>query len=232
MLTLRPSAERGHGNYGWLDTYHSFSFADYHDPQHMGFRTLRVINEDRVAPGQGFGTHPHRDMEIITYIVEGSLGHRDNMGHEQPIERGDVQVMTAGRGIMHSEYNHEEFRRTHLLQIWITPREKGLQPSYDQKRFEEAGKRNALQLLVSGDGAGDSLYINQDARLYASILEEGRSLEHRIGQGRHAWVQLIGGSLTVNGVTLAPGDGLAVSEEELLRISAAQEAEFLLFDLA
>jgi redox-sensitive bicupin YhaK (pirin superfamily) len=232
MLTLRPSAERGHANHGWLDTYHSFSFADYYDPQQMGFRTLRVINEDRVAPGQGFGTHPHRDMEIITYIVEGSLGHRDNMNHEERIERGDVQVMTAGRGLMHSEYNHEEFRRTHLLQIWILPNQKGLQPSYDQKRFPESGKRNALQLLVSGDGRGESLFINQDADLYASILEEGGTLEHRIADGRHAWVQLISGAIAVNGVAMAPGDGLAVSEEELLRISASKEAEFLLFDLA
>lgn len=231
MIKIRKASERGHFNHGWLDTYHTFSFARYYDPEHMQFRALRVINEDRVAAGNGFGTHPHDNMEIITYVVSGALGHRDSMGHSQSISPGEVQVMTAGSGITHSEYNHSDSEETHLLQIWIMPKARGLKPRYDQKRFEDSEKRNALHLLVSGDGRDGSLMINQDADLYGSLLESGNSVEYRYTSSRGGWVQVIRGKVDVNGVALASGDGAAIEDEELVRISAEDDAELLLFDL-
>jgi quercetin 2,3-dioxygenase len=231
MIRVRKASERGHFDHGWLDTYHTFSFASYYDPEHVQFRDLRVINEDRVQPGRGFGTHPHRDMEIITYVVSGALGHRDSMGHDQSIQAGEVQAMTAGTGITHSEYNHAEDAVTHLLQIWILPSREGLEPRYDQRRFTAEEKRGRLKLIVSGDGREDSLPINQDVDLYASILAAGESLDHQPGKGRHAWIQVVRGGLEVNGTQLAAGDGAAVSDEQTLHIAADKESEFLLFDL-
>lgn len=232
MIEIRKANERGHFNHGWLDTYHTFSFAGYYDPKHVQFRTLRVINEDRVEAGSGFGTHPHRDMEIISYVLSGALGHRDSMGHSQGIEPGEVQVMTAGSGITHSEYNHSETETTHFLQIWLMPKEKGLTPRYDQKRFSDDEKRNTLKLIVSGDGREGSLMINQDADLYATLLEPGNSVEHRLVPGRGGWLQVIRGKVDLNGIALAAGDGAAIEEEQFVRISAEDNAEVLLFDLA
>ncbi len=235
MLTLRPSNARGHLNFGWLDTYHTFSFGDYRDPAHMSFRSLRVINEDRVDPARGFDTHPHRDMEIITYVVSGELSHKDSSGGHGVIRRGDVQHMTAGSGIQHSESNDSKSEKVHLLQIWIMPKAKGLRPGYDQKHFTDDAKRNTLLTLASPTGREGSLTIQQDVTLMASILDAGRSLSHDLGPGRHAWVQLVAGPLTVNNVPLAPGDGLAVSDESALAFSTpanvSSPAEFLLFDL-
>ena len=232
MVTLRPSAERGHANYGWLDTRYSFSFANYFDRKHMGFRDLRVINEDRIAAGQGFGSHPHQDMEIITYIVDGELSHRDSTGREASIKRNDVQRMSAGTGVVHSEYNNSE-APVHLLQIWIIPEAAGLPASYEDRSFAREEKLNQLRPIASKDGRQNSTKINQDASVYASVLDSGKMLEHELATGRHAWLQLISGELDVNGTKLTRGDGVAASEESLLRITnpADCEAEFLLFDL-
>jgi hypothetical protein len=234
MITVRPSADRGHANHGWLDTHYSFSFSDYYDPKHMGFRDLRVINEDIIDANQGFGRHPHRDMEIITYIVEGELTHRDSMGREATIKQNDVQRMSAGTGILHSEYNHSQ-KPVHLLQIWILPEAEGLKPSYEDRTIPTAEKRNRLRLIASYDGRDDSAKINQDASVYASLLESGKNLELPLQPGRHAWVQLVKGTLEVNGTKLQKGDGAAVSEEKALslaNVSRNADAEFLLFDLA
>ncbi len=232
MITLRPSAERGHGNYGWLDTRYTFSFANYFDRQHMGFRDLRVINEDWISAGKGFGAHPHQDMEIITYIVDGELSHRDSTGREASIQQNDVQRMSAGTGVVHSEYNNSE-APVHLLQIWIMPEADGLRPSYEDRTFPREDKRNRLRLIASRDGRENSTKINQDASVYASILESGKSLEHGLAPERHAWLQLVNGQLELNGTALQPGDGAAVSGETrlCLRNTGDQEAEFLLFDL-
>ncbi len=232
MITLRPSAERGHANYGWLDTHYSFSFANYFDRKHMGFRDLRVINEDRISAGQGFGSHPHQDMEIITYIVDGELSHRDSTGREATLNANDVQRMSAGTGVTHSEYNNSDLP-VHLLQIWIMPAANGLPASYEDRTFAREEKQNRLRLIASQDGQQDSTKINQDASVYASVLDGGRSLEHRIAPGRHAWLQLITGDLEVNGTKIAKGDGVAVNDESKLRIVnlGSGEAEFLLFDL-
>ncbi len=232
MITLRPSAERGHGNYGWLDTRYSFSFANYFDRKHMGFRDLRVINEDWIAARQGFGSHPHQDMEIITYIVDGELSHRDSTGREATIKSNDVQRMSAGTGVVHSEYNNSD-AAVHLLQIWIMPEAKGLPASYEDRTFAREEKVNRLRVIASHDGRDDSTKINQDASVFASLLDPGKSLEHELAPGRHAWLQLIGGELEVNGTRLAQGDGIAVSDESRLRIANASDgqAEFLLFDL-
>ena len=232
MITLRPSGERGHGNYGWLDTRYSFSFANYFDREHMGFRDLRVINEDWIAAGQGFGSHPHQDMEILTYIVEGELSHRDSTGREAAIKPGDVQRMSAGTGVVHSEYNNSQ-APVHLLQIWIMPEAKGLPASYEDRTFARGEKLNQLRLIASHEGRQNSTKINQDASVYAAMLEGGKSLEHDLAPGRHAWVQLINGTLEVNGTKLSKGDGAAVSGEPKLQIAnaAGNEAEFLLFDL-
>ena len=232
MITLRPSAERGHGNYGWLDTHYSFSFANYLDRKHMGFRDLRVINEDWIAAGQGFGSHPHQDMEIITYIVQGELSHRDSTGREATIKPNDVQRMSAGTGVVHSEYNNSD-APVHLLQIWIMPEANGLPASYEDRTFAREEKLNQLRLIASHDGQDGSTKINQDASVYASVLDSGKSLEHEFAPGRHAWLQVISGELDVNGAKLTKGDGAAVSEESRLRIVNTSDtpAEFLLFDL-
>ena len=234
MITIRPAAERGHANHGWLDTHYSFSFSDYYDPRHMGFRDLRVINEDRISGGRGFGMHPHRDMEILTYIVDGELSHRDSMGRGASIRRNDVQRMSAGTGIMHSEANQSE-KPVHLLQIWLLPEAEGLKPSYEDKTFAPEEKQNRLRLIASRDGRDHSTTINQDASVYASLLDSGKSVELKLEPGRHAWVQLISGQLDVNGKTLDKGDGAGISGETVLQIASTGgngAAEFLLFDLA
>ncbi|QYO65468.1 pirin family protein [Leptolyngbya sp. 7M] len=231
MITIRRSNERGHANHGWLDTYHSFSFADYYDPRFMSFRDLRVINEDYIEPAQGFPTHGHRDMEIITYVVQGELSHRDSMGNGETIRPHEVQRMTAGTGVMHSEYSSPT-EKTHLLQIWILPEKKNLQPSYEQKLFPPEEKQGKLRLVASRGGDDGSVHINQDARLYASILAADDSVKHELAEGRYAWVQLISGELDLNGEILRPGDGAAVSDESLMEFRAgADNTEFLLFDL-
>jgi redox-sensitive bicupin YhaK (pirin superfamily) len=232
MITVRPSAERGHGNYGWLNTHYSFSFADYFDREHMGFRDLRVINEDWISAGQGFGEHPHRDMEIITYIVDGELSHRDSTGHAATIKENDVQRMSAGTGVVHSEYNNSN-APVHLLQIWILPEAEGLKPGYEDRSFSREDKTNQLRLIASHDGREGSTKINQDASVYASILDAGKSLQHDLAAGRHAWLQLVRGELNLNGTKLSKGDGAGVSDETKLRLANAgpDQAEFLLFDL-
>jgi redox-sensitive bicupin YhaK (pirin superfamily) len=232
MITLRPADERGHADHGWLNTRFTFSFADYQDAEHMGFRTLRVINDDRIAAGGGFGAHPHRDMEIITYMVNGELEHRDNMGNGAVLKRGDVQHMTAGRGVVHSEFNPSQTNPLHLLQIWIFPEKKGLIPGYQDRHFDEQGKLNRLRLVASTDGRDNSLIINQDVDLYDSELSKGNELKHELKAGRHGWVQMIQGELSLNGVPLKTGDGAAVSNENDLQIvGKADKSEFLLFDL-
>jgi redox-sensitive bicupin YhaK (pirin superfamily) len=231
MIKIRRSKERGHANHGWLDTYYSFSFSDYYDPRFMGFRNLRVINEDRIEPDQGFPKHGHRDMEIITYVISGELSHRDSMGNGETILPDDVQRMTAGTGVLHSEYSSPT-DRTHLLQIWILPEKERLTPSYEQKRFDRDSKRGNLKLVASKGGGDGSVHINQDVKLYSSVLAEGKSVTHEIAAGRHAWIQLISGALDVNGHTLAAGDGAAISDETELKLTAHEdETEFLLFDL-
>ena len=234
MITIRPAAKRGHANYGWLDTYYSFSFANYYDPKQTGFRDLRVINEDFVSPGRGFGAHPHNDMEIITYIVDGELSHRDSTGREASIKQDDVQRMSAGTGVVHSEYNNSD-ALVHLLQIWILPERDGVNPTYEDRTFSRAEKTDRLRLIASRDGRDDSTKINQDANVYASLLSNGKSVELPLGEKRHAWVQLISGELDVNGTRLEKGDGAAISDENKLTLSSVSgngAAEFLLFDLA
>lgn len=231
MITIRRSEERGAANYGWLDTKYTFSFNDYYDPAFMGFRDLRVINEDRIEPDQGFPKHGHRDMEIITYVISGELSHRDSMGNGETIHPHEVQRMTAGTGVLHSEYSSPT-DKTHLLQIWILPEKRNLQPGYEQKIFAADEKRGKLRLVASKGGDDASVHINQDVRLYASILSNGEELSYGLDDGRHAWIQLISGSIELNGETLEPGDGAAVSDEKLLSIRAtADKSEFLLFDL-
>ena len=231
MINIRRSNERGHANHGWLDTNFTFSFADYQDPRFMGFRDLRVINEDRIEPAQGFPTHGHRDMEIITYMISGELSHRDSMGNGETIHPNEVQRMTAGTGVLHSEYSSPT-DRTHLLQIWILPEKKNLQPGYEQKEFGRDDKLGKLKLIASRGGDDGSVHINQDVRLYASILNEEEEVSYELGDGRHAWLQLISGSSNVNGETVEAGDGVSVSEESHLMIKAlADNTEFLLFDL-
>jgi len=233
MLTKRPANERGHANHGWLDTHHTFSFADYRDPEHMGFRSLRVINDDVVAAGAGFPTHAHADMEIITYVLEGALEHRDSTGSGSVLRPGDVQHMTAGRGIRHSEFNPSSDEPLRLLQIWIHPDRKGLEPAYQEKRFEDAEKRGKLRRIASREARDGALPIHQDVDLFASVLDKGQAVEHPLRPGRHAWVQVARGTVSVNGVDLADGDGLAVSDEEKLRIEGRGEGgELLLFDLS
>ena len=233
MIRIRPSEARGHANHGWLDTHFTFSFANYYDPRHMGFRELRVINEDWVSAGKGFGAHPHNDMEIITYILEGELSHRDSTGTEATIKQDDVQRMSAGTGVVHSEYNHSD-KPVHLLQIWIMPEADGLQPSYEDRTFPREEKQNQLRLIASHDGRDGSTRINQDASVYASLLESGQALTLDLHPGRHAWVQLVSGELEVNGTRPAQGDGAAISDESKLTLAGVggnSAAEFLLFDL-
>jgi quercetin 2,3-dioxygenase len=231
MIVKRPAAERGHFDHGWLDTSHSFSFSDYHDPAHMGFRSLRVINEDRVAPGKGFGTHSHRDMEIITYVLEGALAHADSMGNRSTIVPGDVQRMSAGTGVTHSEFNGQRDRPVHFLQIWLVPDRRGLTPGYEQKAIPEAEERGVLRLVASRDGREGSVTIHQDADLYASRLLPGERVKHALAEGRHAWLQVVSGRVELNGTALGAGDGAAVSQETGLEVVALDPAHFLLFDL-
>ena len=232
MIQIRRAGERGHFDHGWLNTYHSFSFGDYHDGRHMGFRSLRVINEDRVQPGQGFGTHGHRDMEILSYVLEGELAHKDSMGTGSVIVPGDVQYMSAGSGVRHSEFNASKTEVTHFYQIWILPNAEGAPPRYDQKRFDEESRRATLRLIASGKGSDGSIAVRQDVNVYASILEPGSSLSLALPAKRHLWVQALRGSFDVNGTTLAAGDGLAASEEaKFVFAGRDQRAELLAFDL-
>jgi redox-sensitive bicupin YhaK (pirin superfamily) len=232
MITIRRSNERGGGDFGWLNTRHSFSFSDYRDDKWMGFRSLRVINEDWVAPNGGFPTHPHRDMEIITYILSGKLEHKDSLGTGSVILPGDGQRMTAGRGIRHSEFNPSKTETAHLLQIWILPDKQGHEPSYEQKSFPETEKRGKLRLIASNTGANGSVKINQDAKLFVSLLGPGEEVKHSLGAKRHAWVQIAKGEVELNGQKLKQGDGAGVSDEKSLTITGTEDAEVLLFDLA
>ena len=232
MITIRKSEERGHFDFGWLDTYHTFSFDQYFDPAHSHFRSLRVINEDRVAAGRGFPTHSHRDMEIITYILSGSLEHRDSMGNGSVIRPGDVQRMSAGTGVSHSEFNPSQSEACHLLQIWIMPKLRNLTPSYEQKFFGEDKRRGQLCLIAAADGGDEAVTIHQDARVYASLLGAGQSIAYQLNDTRHAWLQIARGTLSLNGQKLDQGDGASMSSENQLSISAAAASEFLLFDLA
>ncbi|QDT39077.1 pirin family protein [Stratiformator vulcanicus] len=232
MLTVRKSNDRGYFDHGWLKTFHTFSFSGYQDPRYMGFRSLRVINEDVIEAGGGFGEHPHRDMEIITYVTGGVLAHKDSTGGGGELRRGDVQVMTAGSGLTHSEFNGSKEKPAKLLQIWIKPAEKGIAPRYQQTHFEEKQKRNRLQPIASPDERGGSLPIGQDAIVSATILEPEEELSVDLAPDRHAWIQVVDGSATVNGTAINTGDGLAVSEESHLQIATEQGAELLVFDLA
>lgn len=231
MITLRPASERGHADHGWLDSHHTFSFADYHDPDQMGFSVLRVINEDRVAPGQGFGKHPHRDMEIISIVLDGELEHEDSMGNKTRIKPGEVQRMTAGTGVMHSEYNPQPASPVHFLQIWILPAQRGLPPSYAQALFPEAERRGVLRRVVSPDGQDGSITISQDASLFLTTLADGERVEHAIRAGRRAYVQVLRGKALLDGQPLAAGDGARVQDLEGVRIEGAGHAEVLVFDL-
>ena len=231
MIELRRAADRGHAQHGWLDSWHSFSFADYHDPAHMGYGALRVINEDRIQPGTGFGTHGHRDMEIISYVLEGALAHKDSMGTGSTIVPGDVQRMSAGRGVQHSEFNHAKDAVTHFLQIWIEPNVRGIAPGYEQKRFDAASKRGRLRLVASPDGAEGSVTIHQDARMYAALLAGAERAVHPLAPGRKAYVHVVRGMLTANGSALAAGDALKASGMTEIVLEKGESAEALLFDL-
>ena len=232
MLTIRKSQDRGYADHGWLKSYHSFSFADYHDPAHMGWGNLRVINEDRIAPGTGFGTHGHRDMEIISYVLSGSLAHKDNMGNGTAIPPGDVQRMSAGRGVMHSEFNHAADETTHFLQIWIMPNENGIAPGYEQKSFGDAQKRGRLRLVASSDGAEGSVTVHADASLYAGLLDGAESVTLPLNPARKAYVQVVRGTLKANNQLLQQGDAALLANESALSLSEGKDAEVLVFDLA
>jgi quercetin 2,3-dioxygenase len=231
MISIRKSNERGHADHGWLDTRFTFSFADYDDPKHVHFRTLRVMNDDRVAGGGGFPMHSHQDMEIVTYVLEGALEHRDSMGNGSVIKPGDIQYMSAGTGVTHSEFNASETEPVHLYQIWMFPEKKGLKPTYDQKNFSAAEKRGKLRLIASPDGRDGSVKIRQDNELYATVLGAGESVKHALKPERHAYVQVARGSVTLNGQKLGEGDGAAISTEKTMEISGVKHAEVLLFDL-
>ncbi|MBI5091920.1 MAG: pirin family protein [Candidatus Hydrogenedentes bacterium] len=232
MINVRRGHERGHFNHGWLDTFHTFSFADYYDPDFMGFRALRVINEDRVAPGRGFGTHGHANMEIITYIVEGALEHKDSTGSGSVIRPGDVQHMSAGSGIRHSEFNASKTDPVHLYQIWILPNVEGIDPGYEDHTFDRAATRNRLEPLVTPNGRDGSLSMSQDASLYAALLSPGKSLQYDIAAGRHAWLQIVRGAVSIGPHALEAGDGAAISGERSISLTGSTESEILLFDLA
>jgi redox-sensitive bicupin YhaK (pirin superfamily) len=231
MITLRPSSERGHFNHGWLDTRHSFSFADYYDPHFMGFGVLRVINEDYVQPGKGFGTHPHNNMEIITYIISGALEHRDSMGNGSVIRPGEVQRMSAGSGITHSEFNPSSTESVHLLQIWILPNKRNIEPSYEQKNFQSERKAGEMCLVASPDGRNGSVTINQFADVHSVLMESGQSLEHSTKTEHNLYLQVIKGEISINKTKLADGDGAAIKGESSLQIECVKAAEFLLFDM-
>lgn len=232
MIVLRAADERGLGRRSWLESRHSFSFGDYYDPKHMGFRALRVINEDRIAPKGGFPTHGHRDMEILTYVLEGRLAHKDSLGNGSTIEPGEAQLMHAGTGIEHSEFNASDSEPVHLLQIWLFPEKSGLEPGYQQKEFLLSGGDGKLRLIASREGDNGSLVIHQDARVYAGKLKKGEAAEVPLAPGRHAWVQVARGAVALNGTGLEAGDGAAVSDEERLTLRAGEDSEVLLFDLA
>lgn len=232
MITIRRSDQRGHAQHGWLDSRHTFSFADYRDPEHMGFRALRVINEDRVQPAAGFGAHPHRDMEILSYVLEGGLAHKDSLGTGSLIRPGDVQRMSAGTGVTHSEFNASSTEPVHFLQIWLLPERQGIPPSYEQKHFDADAKQGRLQLVASRDARQGSLTVHQDVAVYDGLLEAGERAEVSLGKGRHAWVQVTRGSVKLNGQTLQAGDGAAVSAEPALTLEGVQKGAVLVFDLA
>lgn len=232
MIRVRAANSRGVTNWGWLDSRHTFSFADYYDPEHMSFRSLRVINDDRVAPGAGFGTHPHRDMEILTWVIDGTIEHKDSLGNGTKIRSGEMQRMTAGTGVTHSEFNPDKTNPLRLLQIWILPERKGLEPGYEQKQFIGNGDRTPLKLVASPDAREGSLKIHQDAEVWVARLEPGATLSHPLAAGRHAWVQVATGELAVNGQPLKEGDGAALSGEAAVIMEAKGQAEVLLFDLA
>lgn len=232
MLTLRKSQDRGYADHGWLKSFHSFSFAGYYDPQNMGFGNLRVINEDRIAPGTGFGTHGHRDMEIISYVLSGELAHKDTLGNVKGIPPGDVQRMSAGTGVQHSEFNHAKDQTTHFLQIWIQPNVTGIDPGYEQKSFAEQDKRGRLRLVASPDGAEGSVTIHADARMYAGLLDGAETATLALAPGRQAYVHLVRGGLSVNGTALAAGDAAKLQGESVLTLAGGSDAEVLVFDLS
>ena len=231
MITVRKSGDRGHFDHGWLETYHTFSFADYYDPGFMGFSKLRVINQDWIRPGEGFGTHGHRNMEILTYVLEGVLQHKDSMGNGSKILPGDVQFMSAGTGVTHSEFNGSQTETTHLLQMWVLPDRDGMVPRYDQKSFSESERTNRLRVVASPDGADGSIVIGQDAKLAVGILEAGQRVTYPLGKTRSGWLHVARGSVKLNGKALGPGDGAAIREEETLSVEGVERADVVLFDL-
>lgn len=231
MIEVRKADDRGIANFGWLDSRHTFSFGHYHDPRHMGFGPLLVINEDKVTPAKGFGTHGHRDMEIISYVLDGELAHKDSMGNGSVLRYGDVQRMSAGTGVMHSEFNHSSDKQVHFLQIWIQPSVQGIPPSYEEKHFDTTSKAGKLRLIASPDGEQGSVTIHQDAKLYASILQASQEITHTLAAGRSAYLHLIRGKITANGTVLHTGDALKIQAETLITINEAEDAELLLFDL-
>lgn len=232
MIRIRRSRERGHADHGWLNSFHTFSFADYHDPKHMSFGALRVINEDRITPGAGFPTHPHRDMEIISYPLEGAIEHKDSMGTGSVIRPGDVQRMTAGSGVTHSEYNHSKSEGAHFFQIWILPNKPGLTPGYEQKAFADAEKRGKWRLVASEDGREGSVVVHQDVSLHVTILEKGEKVVYAVKRGRRVWLQIARGAVAVGAEVLVQGDGAAITDEEAISVEAQDAAEVLLFDLS
>lgn len=232
MLKVRKAQDRGHADHGWLKTYHTFSFGGYFDPQQKGFRSLRVINEDRVAPGKGFGTHEHRDMEIVSYVLDGALEHKDSMGNGEVLKPGEFQRITAGTGITHSEFNPSSYQSTHFYQIWVLPERKGIEPGYEQKSFDPAGRDNQWQLVASPDGTEGSLMIHQDVRVFLTNLQNGAQLDYQLASGRHAWLQVLRGSVRLGRHHLETSDGIAISDESELAIVAPADAEIMLFDLA
>lgn len=232
MIQIRKANERGHFNHDWLDTYHTFSFGSYRDPEHMGFRSLRAMNEDSVQPGQGFGTHPHHDMEIVTYVLKGALEHKDSMGNGSVLRPGEFQRMTAGTGITHSEFNPSDTEFVHLYQIWLLPERKGLEPSYEQRAFSEDERRNRFRVVASRDGRDDSLTVYQDAAIFLSSIDAGKQVTHELKTDRHAWLQVLRGAVDLNGNPLVVGDGAAVSKEPELVVKSDSDSEVMLFDLA
>jgi redox-sensitive bicupin YhaK (pirin superfamily) len=234
MISIRKSEERGHADHGWLDSYHTFSFANYYDPKHMGFRSLRVINEDRVAPGRGFGSHGHKDMEILSYVLEGSLAHKDNLGHEEVLGPNEIQRMSAGTGVMHSEFNPSGTRPVHFFQIWLEPATTGTPSSYEQIRFDPQEKKGKLKLLAAPNGGAGAATINQDAKVFVAELAKAEEIAYPLGSKRHAWLHVVRGTVTVNGAMLQAGDAAGVDREEKLRVTGASDepSEVLLFDLA
>ena len=232
MITIRKADQRGHGNHGWLDTHHTFSFANYYDPHYLGFGSLRVINEDKVQPSAGFGTHGHQDMEIITYVLEGTLEHQDNLGNGSLIHAGDVQKMSAGTGILHSEFNPSDTDPVHFLQIWITPDQKGIKPAYEQHNFRIHESPNHLHLIATKNGEGDCISVQQDVKLYGSVLDVGNAVNYEVLHDRRAWLQVVRGAVRLNDSELGTSDGAAIAPENLLTITATEDAEILLFDLS